>query len=428
MNHVSTVNMIDQRPAEMRGYVDRCDQHAISGWIVDFSDTKKTFSVKVLIDGVEVCCVPAEGFRADLAEHPALHGTPHAYRIVLPESLLTGQVREVRVIEKESGYELAGSPAAVAFLKPFVQPPQHLDVALVGKEGWLFLCHDSNGCIEQYIGSLGLTQQMLDEYAQQYAYRQEILRAKNIKYILAAAPGKEYVYPEYLPDSVMARQDSTVLGQFIAAVAPLLDEPVIDLGAVLLANKALGQLCYKRDSHWNYLGAMIASSHVIGRARKYFPCIPEFDAERFKLSVGPEPGGDLGKKARLGYANGNYLAVDEESDAVTAECAINVSYDISALEVADHPYKNLSKTRPTRLFRKEQAAPLPRAIIIRDSYADWMIPYLSEFFSEALFIWTRNLDEEVLSSFKPDIFIEEVVDRFLIKNRAAAARIAHQVN
>lgn len=262
---------------------------------------------------------------------------------------------------------------------------------------------------------------MLAEYTKQYEQRQQMLHAMEVVYLLAVAPGKEFVYSEFLPESVKPSTEGTVLHQFISAVASVLQEPVLDLGKVLLANKSSGQLCYKLDSHWNFLGAMIASSYLIERVRQHFPSVPRFDSSKFELKFNIESGGDLAKKTRLHYVDGAYISSTEEAATPASECATSIWYCADAREVINHPYQHLSKTRPTRLFKNGLPNNLPRAIIIRDSYADWMIPYLSEYFSEALFIWTRVVDKDVISSFKPDLLIEEVVDRFLIKNRVLGA-------
>ncbi|MFC0253168.1 alginate O-acetyltransferase AlgX-related protein [Massilia consociata] len=407
-------------PSSLIGYVDRCDSEVVSGWIVNLANVHDYQTVTVLVDGVEVCSAVANEYREDLAKNPGFAGTAHAYNIRLAGLVADGREHEVTVVESKSKYILKGAPKTLFFPKNNTVPAKHLDVALVGKNGWLFLCHDSNGCIEQYVGTLQLSEQTLEDYANLYEKRQAYLRSRNIYYALAIAPGKEYIYSEYLPEGVKASQLPTVRDRFIAAVNPVLDAPIIDFCSVLLKSKSRGQLCYMNDSHWNYLGAMIASAEIIRHVRAQFPQVPEFDESKFQLIWGPEGTGDLSLKERLDYVNGIYIEAAERPVIAQSQAAIGVEYQVTAREIVEHQYKGLSATRPTRLYKKAEAGNLPRAIIIRDSYADWMIPFLSEHFAESLFIWTRNLDEQVIESFNPDLVLEEVVDRFLITNRAAA--------
>jgi hypothetical protein len=406
----------------LRGYVDRCDSEMVSGWLVDLAKVQEYLSVKILVDDVEACCCVANEYREDLAANPGFAGTYHAYNIKIPNIFRDGNEHEVRVVEAKTGYLLNNSPRMVSFpLKnEFKNNSSRLDLALVGKEGWLFLSNDSNGCIEQYTGNLRLSPQFLQEYVAHYQKKQELFQRKGIYYLLAIAPGKEYIYPEYLPDSVVASNLPSVREQFIAAVNPELNEKIIDLKSILLMSKARGQLCYKNDSHWNYLGAMIASKAIIDKIHCRFPRVSKFNESIFSIIEKDEGAGDLTSKSRLDYFNGKYVQSSKPVDHVASSCAFGVKYDVKTQEIANHPYKDLSKTRPTRLFRNERARHLPRALILRDSYADWMIPFLSEYFSESLFLWARNVDESVITSFKPEIVIEEVVDRFLVTNRIAA--------
>ena len=287
----------------------------------------------------------------------------------------------------------------------------------MGKDGWLFLCNDSNGCIEQYTGKIRLSPQLLREYADYYRKIQEYFRHEGIHYLLNIVPGKEYIYPEFLPDSVIASNLPTVSDQFITAINPELDENIIDIKPILLANKLRGQLYLKNDSHWNYLGAMIASKVIVQKLIEKFSYAPQFNESKFTLIECEEGAGDLSMKTYLDFVNEKYIESSIQMVRGPSICAFSVKYEIRAKEIVDHAYKNLSKTRPTKLFRNEAVGHLPRAIILRGSSADWMIPFLSEHFSECLFIWARNVNKDVIASFKPQIFIELVADRFLMVNR-----------
>ena len=56
---------------------------------------------------------------------------------------------------------------------------------------------------------------------------------------------------------------------------------------------------------------------------------------------------------------------------------------------------------------------LPKLMIIRDSFARTVIPYLSEHFSESICIfdkWHHDLNEEIVLKEKPDIFIQLILE------------------
>ena len=69
----------------------------------------------------------------------------------------------------------------------------------------------------------------------------------------------------------------------------------------------------------------------------------------------------------------------------------------------------------------EQEDPgLPRALVFRDSFLTAVIPFLSENFQYSKYYW-NNWDAdtpiaEMIASVRPDIVIEEVVERLIKRN------------
>jgi hypothetical protein len=55
----------------------------------------------------------------------------------------------------------------------------------------------------------------------------------------------------------------------------------------------------------------------------------------------------------------------------------------------------------------------PRAVIFRDSFGSAMIPYLSEHFSRAVYLWQTNFDPALVEAERPTIVIQEWVGRHL---------------
>ena len=55
----------------------------------------------------------------------------------------------------------------------------------------------------------------------------------------------------------------------------------------------------------------------------------------------------------------------------------------------------------------------PRAVIFRDSFGSAMIPYLSEHFSRAVYVWRNDFDPSLVEAERPDVVIQEWVGRHL---------------
>ena len=54
---------------------------------------------------------------------------------------------------------------------------------------------------------------------------------------------------------------------------------------------------------------------------------------------------------------------------------------------------------------------LPRAVVFRDSMAIALIPLLSEDFSRVVYVQSRAMDFDIIERERPDIVIEEMVER-----------------
>jgi alginate O-acetyltransferase complex protein AlgJ len=56
---------------------------------------------------------------------------------------------------------------------------------------------------------------------------------------------------------------------------------------------------------------------------------------------------------------------------------------------------------------------LPRALIFRDSFGSRLVPYLSEHFSRAVYLWQNDFDADAVMKEHPDVVIQEIVGRHL---------------
>jgi hypothetical protein len=73
--------------------------------------------------------------------------------------------------------------------------------------------------------------------------------------------------------------------------------------------------------------------------------------------------------------------------------------------------------RPTdeegRLVTEIDDPSLPRAVIFRDSFTSRLVPFLSEHFSRAVYLWQNDFDAAVVTEERPDVVIQEIVGRHL---------------
>ena len=56
----------------------------------------------------------------------------------------------------------------------------------------------------------------------------------------------------------------------------------------------------------------------------------------------------------------------------------------------------------------------PRAVMFRDSFATWLIPFLVDHFRRITFSWQYTFDRELVEKEHPDVVIQEMVERVLM--------------
>ena len=66
-----------------------------------------------------------------------------------------------------------------------------------------------------------------------------------------------------------------------------------------------------------------------------------------------------------------------------------------------------------RLVTEIDDPSLPRAVIFRDSFVSRLVPFLSEHFSRAVYLWQNDFDADVVTKEHPDVVIQEIVGRHL---------------
>ena len=73
-----------------------------------------------------------------------------------------------------------------------------------------------------------------------------------------------------------------------------------------------------------------------------------------------------------------------------------------------------NRERHIRIYEQPNAD-LPRLVMNRDSMAIWLIPLLAENFHRSVYILSTALERETIEREHPDIVIDEIVERGMIR-------------
>jgi alginate O-acetyltransferase complex protein AlgJ len=239
--------------------------------------------------------------------------------------------------------------------------------------------------------------------AAEFKRRRDWLAQRGIGYVVLVVPDKATIYPEHLPTWVRQVDPTTRLDRLYAALGEYPEIAAPDLRPALHAAKARGRLYFKTDSHWNYAGATVGYAALMQALRTQRPELPMVPAEQPPYQPGEDVySGDLAQMLGLPrrFAEDDVAPLGKVFANAPARCA----------QRQDAPPPGTPDTgRETYVC----ARPGLRALLLRDSMGIALVPPLVENFARTLALSTRRLDPALVADERPDVVIDELVERAL---------------
>jgi alginate O-acetyltransferase complex protein AlgJ len=405
------------------GAIQGVDAGRLVGWVADLGDLDRQLSVDVNLDG-KLVRKAVTGRWSDGAAKATGDGA-HGFIVALPKRALDGGHHYLSVTV---GGELTlpdgpswethkvSQPDGTSFERmrwgaqaPTLPEPRLLE----GRDGWAFLCDDANGNLDQLLGDLRFTEPDLRDYRAILLARRQHLARLGIPYLFAVIPSKEAIYPELLPASSPQVGIPGLTGQLTEALAGT-DVRIVDLHGPMRATAlAGGELYYLRDCHWTFDGALAGAKTLLEALRSIGFAdarLDERELSRADITVK----GDLTGKERVALRDGRLVAATSEMEPVVREPDRKPDLAALGLRRAQTPeHLAISRTRETVILEHERRPGGPRAIVYRDSFGDYLQPFLSSAFARTTWLWTRTIDMPLIERERPDVVIQVVAERFL---------------
>jgi hypothetical protein len=272
---------------------------------------------------------------------------------------------------------------------------------ILGKDGWLFQPPYDNS-LETYRGVRPLTTEQLAQWKLILETRRAWLKERGIPYLFVVAPEKHSIYPEYVPDAMLRDYKQSRMDQLLAYLKEHSDMEILDLRPTLREAKSRERLYHRTDSHWNDYGAFIGYQAIIGALARFDPRLQPMAESDFEIGRERVQGLDLA--ALLGL-----------EDVITEEY---ISMRSGKLAIESPGYSSTSL--PLVAFDGRDRG-LPRLVMFRDSFANYLIPFLNHHFSRAVYIWNTGFDPRLIEREHPDFVIQEMVERALLVEPAQDA-------
>lgn len=273
---------------------------------------------------------------------------------------------------------------------------------LIGKQGWLYFTGEDAKALDRwYRGIGGFTDAEIAALRSELLRRREFLDHLGIPYVVVVVPEKYSVYPEFLPDWVKRVTPTTALDRIADDLAHHPELHFLDLRPALRLSKQNERVYYKTDSHWNFVGATTGYRVLMAEIERVLPGLSTMPPMRASF----DPGVDFysGDLSRMIGATERFREDDiaplGKILADTSHCAKRDS----AGETPGFEFYAYGCPNPPRY----------RALVYRDSMAIPLIPLLSENFARSTYVSTHTMDPALVERLKPDIVIEEIVERAL---------------
>lgn len=273
---------------------------------------------------------------------------------------------------------------------------------LVGRDGWLF--YSADGGLDDFASAVPFSREDLETWRQTLQHTSDWLKGQGVAYLFVLAPDKHAVYPEFMPAGVRRVGAGTRTDALVRYLRDHSTVAVLDLRPALLEAKPRERLYHRTDTHWNDRGAFVAYQQVMERLAALSPPVerPRLVAQprsAFEQRTFVEPGMDLAGMLGL-------------TDRMREE-------DLRLTRAGTPRWRVVAPERPDphgiepRLITEHEDATRPRAIVLRDSFGSALIPFLSEHFSRAVYLWQYNLEPALVLEERPDVVVQEVVGRRL---------------
>ena len=275
---------------------------------------------------------------------------------------------------------------------------------ILGRDDWLYFGGEDGHTLDRFVrGTMPVSDDAIRALVAEIERRRAWLSARGIPYIVTIAPDKATIYPEHLPGWAHAMRGATPLDRALRALARDPQLHVVDLREPLRAAKARAPVYYRTDSHWNYLGAIVGYQTLMGEVQRAVgtarlpsiappdmpPNTPEVDTKRGDLAR------SLGGPRR--YNEPDVAPFAKVLGDASRRCARRLD------EGKDEGFE----------FHTCARAPDLRAVMYRDSMAIPLIPLLSENFRRIVYVSSQKLDPGLIERERPDVVIEEFVERNL---------------
>ena len=269
---------------------------------------------------------------------------------------------------------------------------------IIGSGGWLYF----QETVPDYTGEGAFTDNQVYRLSMVMRYINDALEQKGIPFIVALAPNKSTVYPEYMP-WVYPRRNGPGNAERLQAMKAA---NYVDLTSLLKSHAGQELLLYhKTDTHWNNYGARLGACSLLSTLAEATNSSISLPDLAVKGTVRCDWAGDLSQMiypANTPREDQYYF--DDTEPGYSVKGRMRSLEDMSITTTGGETGLSL--------------------LVLRDSFSNALIPYLSNAFSYVQYM--RQMPLPLLNVDGMDAVVLEVVERRLPELLQGAPEIMAQ--
>ncbi|MBL1281104.1 MAG: hypothetical protein COA33_012560 [Fluviicola sp.] len=271
----------------------------------------------------------------------------------------------------------------------------HPDKVIIGKNNWFF---NAGKEVAIYSGTNQFSNTELNLFSKEWEGRMHYFDSLNIQPYWIVAPFKHHVYSNQLPFYITQVKISSTQ-QVIQEISSKYPKLIIDPTERLILERDKKKLFFQLDNHWTYQAGEIVSEMFLEKVKKDFPnaSFGEFSTPIWKDTL---------------TRSGNHyddLGIADVSETVQ----LLVNKNFKAKEIHKYTFKGIENFAYgydyVHTFENTAIDSNGlRILIIRDSYANALMPFINDAFKESVWIfdaWQYQLNAEIIEKIKPDIVL-----------------------
>jgi hypothetical protein len=207
------------------------------------------------------------------------------------------------------------------------------------------------------------------------------------------APEKINVYNNFFPGFNPTQHTVHKLSQLDQYLKENSKVNFINPTQEMIANKNKFILYYKQDSHWNDIGSFFGYRELMKAINEDFPGVKPLMFDNFSIV-----------EKKIERANiSSMIGID-----TTWKTGPFLEPHFKPQSVIVNKYKHTEDEYSEVLVKEHCNKSLPRILVFRDSFGEFLVPYISETFGRSVYVFTNYIDESIVERENPDIVVYEL--------------------